>query len=129
VPDPQQPISRGFQGRRVEPANRGRVPPGRYVTRDFPVGVRRRAPLLHLRRRYASRQPHSAWLLRRHARRRGRASGIVSLPLVWRNFRRMPVFIRSLQVRRCVAARHSPYSTPPRKIANGPPASASIERA
>ena len=35
--DQQRPISRGFQGRRVEPANRDRVPPGQYVTRDFPV--------------------------------------------------------------------------------------------
>ncbi len=37
MPDQQRPISRGFQGRRVEPANRDRVPPGQYVARDFPV--------------------------------------------------------------------------------------------
>ena len=35
--DQQRPISRGFQGRRVDPANRDRVPPGQYVSRDFPV--------------------------------------------------------------------------------------------
>lgn len=35
--DPEQPISRGFRGRRVDPATRDRVPPGQYVTRDFPV--------------------------------------------------------------------------------------------
>ena len=31
------PISRGFHGRRREAAAAGRVPPGQYVTRDFPV--------------------------------------------------------------------------------------------
>src|ERR1700759_3049747 len=32
------PISRGFHHRRQDPAaNAGRVPPGQYVTRDFPV--------------------------------------------------------------------------------------------
>jgi DMSO/TMAO reductase YedYZ molybdopterin-dependent catalytic subunit len=32
------PISRGFHGRRrEEPAEAGRVPPGQYVTHDFPV--------------------------------------------------------------------------------------------
>ena len=31
------PISRGFHGRRTEEAEAGRVPPGQYVTRDFPV--------------------------------------------------------------------------------------------
>jgi len=32
------PISRGFHGRRREPAgSEGRVPPGQYVTSDFPV--------------------------------------------------------------------------------------------
>ena len=31
------PISRGFQGRRSESAEAVRVPPGQYVTRDFPV--------------------------------------------------------------------------------------------
>ena len=32
------PISRGFRGRRREPAGaEGRVPPGQYVTSDFPV--------------------------------------------------------------------------------------------
>jgi DMSO/TMAO reductase YedYZ molybdopterin-dependent catalytic subunit len=32
------PISRGFHGRRREPAgDAGRVPPGQYVTEDFPV--------------------------------------------------------------------------------------------
>jgi DMSO/TMAO reductase YedYZ molybdopterin-dependent catalytic subunit len=30
-------ISRGFQGRRREAAEPGRVPPGQYVTHDFPV--------------------------------------------------------------------------------------------
>jgi DMSO/TMAO reductase YedYZ molybdopterin-dependent catalytic subunit len=31
------PVSRGFRGRRREPALEGRVPPGQYVTADFPV--------------------------------------------------------------------------------------------
>jgi hypothetical protein len=32
------PVSRGFHRRRQEPAgNAGRVPPGQYVTADFPV--------------------------------------------------------------------------------------------
>ena len=32
------PISRGFHRRRQDPAeNAGRVPPGQYVTKDFPV--------------------------------------------------------------------------------------------
>src|ERR1700685_2314122 len=32
------PVSRGFHRRRQEPAeNEGRVPPGQYVTKDFPV--------------------------------------------------------------------------------------------
>jgi DMSO/TMAO reductase YedYZ molybdopterin-dependent catalytic subunit len=30
-------ISRGFHGRRTESAESGRVPPGQYVTNDFPV--------------------------------------------------------------------------------------------
>jgi DMSO/TMAO reductase YedYZ molybdopterin-dependent catalytic subunit len=30
-------ISRGFRGRREEGADTGRLPPGQYVTRDFPV--------------------------------------------------------------------------------------------
>jgi DMSO/TMAO reductase YedYZ molybdopterin-dependent catalytic subunit len=30
-------VSRGFRGRRSEYAKTGRVPPGQYVTRDFPV--------------------------------------------------------------------------------------------
>jgi DMSO/TMAO reductase YedYZ molybdopterin-dependent catalytic subunit len=30
-------MSRGFTGRRLEQADRSRVPPGQYVTRDFPV--------------------------------------------------------------------------------------------
>ena len=30
-------ISRGFQGRRREEGDSGRVPPGQYLTRDFPV--------------------------------------------------------------------------------------------
>jgi len=30
-------ISRGFRGRRVADAPRDRVPPGQYVTRDYPV--------------------------------------------------------------------------------------------
>ena len=30
-------VSRGFQGRRREEADPSRVPPGQYVTRDFPV--------------------------------------------------------------------------------------------
>jgi DMSO/TMAO reductase YedYZ molybdopterin-dependent catalytic subunit len=33
----QPPIARGFRGRRVDAANRDRVPPGQYVTHDFPV--------------------------------------------------------------------------------------------
>lgn len=32
-----RPISRGFRGRRTDPESRDRVPPGQYVTRDFPV--------------------------------------------------------------------------------------------
>jgi DMSO/TMAO reductase YedYZ molybdopterin-dependent catalytic subunit len=43
------PISRGFHGRRREPAgDAGRVPPGQYVTEDFPVlsaGPTPRTPL------------------------------------------------------------------------------------
>ena len=31
------PISRGFRGRRSETSEAGRVPPGQYVTSDFPV--------------------------------------------------------------------------------------------
>lgn len=31
------PISRGFRGRRRPDADPGRVPPGQYVTSDFPV--------------------------------------------------------------------------------------------
>ncbi|HEY1775401.1 MAG TPA: sulfite oxidase-like oxidoreductase [Solirubrobacteraceae bacterium] len=31
------PISRGFRGRRSPEGERGRVPPGQYVTHDFPV--------------------------------------------------------------------------------------------
>lgn len=31
------PISRGFHGRRRDTADSGRVPPGQYVTADFPV--------------------------------------------------------------------------------------------
>jgi DMSO/TMAO reductase YedYZ molybdopterin-dependent catalytic subunit len=31
------PISRGFRGRRSAESESGRVPPGQYVTRDFPV--------------------------------------------------------------------------------------------
>src|SRR5437588_12276338 len=31
------PISRGFRGRQRSDADPGRVPPGQYVTRDFPV--------------------------------------------------------------------------------------------
>ena len=31
------PISRGFQGRRRDPAAASRLPPGQYETRDFPV--------------------------------------------------------------------------------------------
>jgi DMSO/TMAO reductase YedYZ molybdopterin-dependent catalytic subunit len=31
------PISRGFRGRRSEESAAGRVPPGQYVARDFPV--------------------------------------------------------------------------------------------
>jgi DMSO/TMAO reductase YedYZ molybdopterin-dependent catalytic subunit len=30
-------ISRGFRGRRRDDANSGRLPPGQYLTRDFPV--------------------------------------------------------------------------------------------
>ena len=31
------PVSRGFRGRRSEEVEAGRVPPGQYITRDFPV--------------------------------------------------------------------------------------------
>jgi DMSO/TMAO reductase YedYZ molybdopterin-dependent catalytic subunit len=31
------PISRGFFGRREPDADAGRLPPGQYLTRDFPV--------------------------------------------------------------------------------------------
>jgi DMSO/TMAO reductase YedYZ molybdopterin-dependent catalytic subunit len=34
---PVSPVSRGFHGRRREPAETARVPPGQYVTHDFPV--------------------------------------------------------------------------------------------
>src|SRR5215468_11695260 len=35
--DEKSPVSRGFVGRRRSPAQAGRVPPGQYVTMDFPV--------------------------------------------------------------------------------------------
>ena len=31
------PVSRGFRGRRSEHVEAGRVPPGQYITPDFPV--------------------------------------------------------------------------------------------
>jgi DMSO/TMAO reductase YedYZ molybdopterin-dependent catalytic subunit len=34
---PMPPISRGFRGRRSSDVDPARVPPGQYVTRDFPV--------------------------------------------------------------------------------------------
>jgi hypothetical protein len=34
VPDQQRLISRGFQGRRIEPENRERVPPGQWEVDD-----------------------------------------------------------------------------------------------
>jgi hypothetical protein len=37
VSNQERPISRGFKGRRVEPANRDRVPPGQTFT-DIPGG-------------------------------------------------------------------------------------------
>jgi DMSO/TMAO reductase YedYZ molybdopterin-dependent catalytic subunit len=43
-------VSRGFRGRRREDAGGGRVPPGQYVTDDFPVlsaGPTPRVPLEH----------------------------------------------------------------------------------
>jgi hypothetical protein len=33
----ETPISRGFRSRRQEQNSKGRVPPGQYVTTDFPV--------------------------------------------------------------------------------------------
>jgi DMSO/TMAO reductase YedYZ molybdopterin-dependent catalytic subunit len=45
--EPMSPFSRGFRGRRVQ-VDPGRVPPGQYVTRDFPVlsaGPTPRTPL------------------------------------------------------------------------------------
>ena len=33
----EPPISRGFRSRRQEQASTGRIPPGQYVTTDFPV--------------------------------------------------------------------------------------------
>ena len=33
----ESPISRGFRARRPEAPTRDRVPPGQYVTTDFPV--------------------------------------------------------------------------------------------
>lgn len=41
-------ISRGFRGRRLDPALAGRIPPGQYLTEDFPVlsaGPTPRTPL------------------------------------------------------------------------------------
>src|SRR5215471_8294862 len=35
--DEKSPVSRGFVGRRRSPAQAERVPPGQYVTSDFPV--------------------------------------------------------------------------------------------
>lgn len=35
--DAKSPVSRGFLGRRRAPAQAGRVPPGQYVTLDFPI--------------------------------------------------------------------------------------------
>jgi hypothetical protein len=34
---PDAPISRGFKGRRPDEISKTRLPPGQYVTRDFPV--------------------------------------------------------------------------------------------
>jgi DMSO/TMAO reductase YedYZ molybdopterin-dependent catalytic subunit len=42
------PVSRGFRGRRTEESDSGRVPPGQYLTPDFPVlsaGPTPRTPL------------------------------------------------------------------------------------
>jgi DMSO/TMAO reductase YedYZ molybdopterin-dependent catalytic subunit len=56
------PISRGFHGRRREsPAQSGRVPPGQYVTSDFPVlsaGPTPRTPLTDWT--FSVRQPGGA---------------------------------------------------------------------
>ncbi|MFN2486371.1 MAG: molybdopterin-dependent oxidoreductase, partial [Acidimicrobiia bacterium] len=41
-------ISRGFKGRRQEDARRDRVPPGQYVTIDFPVLSAGPTPLISL---------------------------------------------------------------------------------
>src|SRR3954454_11797612 len=34
---PMPVFSRGFRGRREDPADQARLPPGQYLTRDFPV--------------------------------------------------------------------------------------------
>src|SRR5262245_47039260 len=45
-------VTRGFRGRRREPAQSGRLPPGQYLVNDFPVlsaGPTPRTPLLNWR--------------------------------------------------------------------------------
>ena len=44
------PISRGFHGRRRDDADAGRIPPGQYLTPDFPVLSAGPTPKVHLHR-------------------------------------------------------------------------------
>ena len=58
-------ISRGFRGRRVDPELAGRIPPGQYLTRDFPVLSAGPTP----------RTPLDRWTLR--------LDGLVDTPRTW----------------------------------------------
>lgn len=44
----ESPISRGFRARRPEPPDKDRIPPGQYVTTDFPVLAAGPTPRLDL---------------------------------------------------------------------------------
>ena len=61
------PISRGFTGRRRSAADPSRVPPGQYVTGDFPVLSAGPTPHTPLQR------------VELHDRRRGRGAGVVDV--------------------------------------------------
>jgi DMSO/TMAO reductase YedYZ molybdopterin-dependent catalytic subunit len=58
-------VSRGFRGRRVDPEVAGRIPPGQYLTRDFPVLSAGPTP----------RTPLDYWTLR--------LDGLVNTPRTW----------------------------------------------
>jgi DMSO/TMAO reductase YedYZ molybdopterin-dependent catalytic subunit len=71
---PDSFISRGFSGRRQAPDTEGRVPPGQYITRDFPVLSAGPTP----------RSPLADWTFR--------IEGLVKEPVswTWEEFLRLP---------------------------------------